>query len=230
MDKAKVVDVTEISPDVNQYTLRLEEGVFEGQPGQHTVISTDDGFRKPYSVLTLEEDEAVFMIRDVGNGGVSTYMAEQNVGDTVEVKSNINGNLTLDDPERPVAFISTGTGITPMIGMLQEYVREGSEDAHFIFGDKNTDQLLYKEMLEQYELVYDVESTYVLSRESWNGREGYVQEHINDVIEDAHKDTERDFYVCGVPPMVVATKEKLRELGVPDERIHSEGWEDNVVN
>lgn len=230
MDKAKVVDVTEISPDVNQYTLRLEEGVFEGQPGQHTVISTDDGFRKPYSVLTLEEDEAVFMIRDVGNGGVSTYMAEQNVGDTVEVKSNINGNLTLDDPERPVAFISTGTGITPMIGMLQEYVREGSEDAHFIFGDKNTDQLLYKEMLEQYELVYDVESTYVLSRESWNGREGYVQEHINDVIEDAHEDTERDFYVCGVPPMVVATKEKLRELGVPDERIHSEGWEDNVVN
>lgn len=230
MDKAKVVDVTEISPDVNQYTLRLEEGVFEGQPGQHTVISTDDGFRKPYSVLTLEEDEAVFMIRDVGNGGVSTYMAEQNVGDTVEVKSNINGNLTLDDPERPVAFISTGTGITPMIGMLQEYVREGSEDAHFIFGDKNTDQLLYKEMLEQYELVYDVESTYVLSRESWNGREGYVQEHINDVIDDAHEDTERDFYVCGVPPMVVATKEKLRELGVPDERIHSEGWEDNVVN
>lgn len=230
MDKAKVVDVTEISPDVNQYTLRLEEGVFKGQPGQHTVISTDDGFRKPYSVLTLEEDEAVFMIRDVGNGGVSTYMAEQNVGDTVEVKSNINGNLTLDDPERPVAFISTGTGITPMIGMLQEYVREGSEDAHFIFGDKNTDQLLYKEMLEQYELVYDVESTYVLSRESWNGREGYVQEHINDVIDDAHEDTERDFYVCGVPPMVVATKEKLRELGVPDERIHSEGWEDNVVN
>lgn len=230
MDKAKVVDVTEISSDVNQYTLRLEEGVFKGQPGQHTVISTDDGFRKPYSVLTLEEDEAVFMIRDVGNGGVSTYMAEQNVGDTVEVKSNINGNLTLDDPERPVAFISTGTGITPMIGMLQEYVREGSEDAHFIFGDKNTDQLLYKEMLEQYELVYDVESTYVLSRESWNGREGYVQEHINDVIDDAHEDTERDFYVCGVPPMVVATKEKLRELGVPDERIHSEGWEDNVVN
>lgn len=230
MDKAKIVDITKISPDVNQYTLQLEESTFEGKPGQHTVISTDDGFRKPYSVLTLEEDEAVFMIRDVGNGGVSTYMAEQDVGDTIKVKSNIKGNLTLNDPERPVAFISTGTGITPMLGMLQEYIREGSQDAHFIFGDKNTDQLLYKEMLEQYELIYDVESTYVLSRESWNGREGYVQEHINDVIDDAHEDTKRDFYVCGVPPMVVATKEKLRDLGVPDERIHSEGWEDNVVN
>lgn len=36
--------------------------------------------------------------------------------------------------------------------------------------------------------------------------------------------------LCGVPPMVVATKEKLSELGVPEERIHSEGWEDGVVN
>lgn len=230
MEEAKVVDITEISPDVNQYTLQLKHGVFDGEPGQHTVISTDDGLRKPYSVLTLDGNEAVFMIRDVDNGGVSTYMANQNVGDTVQVKPDITGNLTLEDPERPVAFISTGTGITPMIGMIQQYIRDGDKDAHFVFGDKNTNQLLYKGMLEQYELIYDVESTYVLSRESWSGREGYVQEHIDDVIDDVHEDTERDFYVCGVPPMVVATKEKLAELGVPKERIHSEGWEDNIVD
>lgn len=230
MEKATVVEIARLSPDVRQYTLELEEGDFDGQPGQHTVISTDDGFRKPYSVLTCDGNRAVFMIRDVGNGGVSSYMAEQEVGDTVEVKSDITGNLTLQDTERPVAFISTGTGVTPMIGMLQQYIRKGGEDAHFVFGDKNTDQLLYKEMLDQYELMYDVDSTYVLSREEWSGREGYVQEHLDEVIDDIHEDTERDFYVCGVPPMVVATKEKLRELGVPEERIHSEGWEDNVVN
>ncbi len=29
--------------------------------------------------------------------------------------------------------------------------------------------------------------------------------------------------------MVVQTKERLTELGTPDERVHSEGWEDSVV-
>lgn len=230
MEEAKVAEITRISPDVKQYTLELEDGEFTGEPGQHTVIAKPDGFRKPYSVLTLDGDRAVFMIRNVAEDGLSGYMASQEVGDTVQVKSDISGNLHLKDPSRPIALISTGTGLTPMMGILNEYVQEGEEDVHFIFGDKNTDQLLYKSMLEQYELLYDVESTYVLSREEWSGREGYVQEHINDVIDDTGEDTERDFYVCGVPPMVVATKEKLKELGVPEERIHSEGWEDGMVD
>ena len=29
--------------------------------------------------------------------------------------------------------------------------------------------------------------------------------------------------------MVVQTKERLAELGAPDERVHSEGWEDSAV-
>lgn len=38
-----------------------------------------------------------------------------------------------------------------------------------------------------------------------------------------------DFDVCGFPPMFVGTKTRLRELWAPDERIHSEGWEDSVI-
>lgn len=229
MDRATIVDISRISPDVRQYTVRLQDKKFDGLPGQHTVISKEDGFRKPYSVLTVKNKRAVFMIRDTQNGGVSTYMSERKVGDEINIKSNLTGNLTINSFERPVAFISTGTGVTPMIGMLQEYVQKGQRDAYFVFGDKNTDQLLYKDMLEQYEVIYDVQSTYVLSREEWSGRNGYVQEHIDEVIPDTHNETEIDFYVCGVPQMVVSTKEKLANLGVPEERIHSEGWEDGVT-
>lgn len=229
MRDATIVQKTKISPDVTQYTVELKNGKFSGEPGQHTVIAKPDGFRKPYSVLTLDGNRAVFMIRNVSEDGLSGYMASQEVGDTVQVNADISGNLHLKDPDRPIALISTGTGLTPMMGILNEYVKHGKEDVQFMFGDKNTDQLLYKGMLEQYELLYDVNSTYVLSRAEWSGREGYVQEHIDEVIEDTGEDTERDFYVCGVPPMVVATKEKLKQLNVPEERIHSEGWEDGVV-
>lgn len=232
MKESEIVQTTRISPDVKQYVLELkgDDDVFDGRPGQHTVIAKPDGFRKPYSVLTLNGNRAVFMIRNVAEDGVSGYMASREVGDTLQVKSQISGNLYLKNPDRPIALISTGTGLTPMMGILNEYVDRGQEDVHFIFGDKNTDQLLYKDMLEQYELLHNVNSTYVLSRENWRGREGYVQEHIEDIVDDVGENTERDFYVCGVPPMVVGTKEKLRELGTPEERIHSEGWEDGMVN
>ena len=225
LEEAVIENITRISPDVRQYTLSLKNEKFDGIPGGHTIISQPDGFKKPYSVLCVEGSRALFMIRDVKNGGVSTYMAEQEQGDTVLVDPDISGNLYLKNPDRPAALISTGTGITPMMGILQQYLREGESDLYFMFGDKSTDQLLYRETLKQYELLYDATSRYVLSREQWDGLNGYVQEHLYDVIPDTHSETERDFYICGVPPMVVATKEKLRELGVPSERIHSEGWE-----
>lgn len=230
MDDALIEDITRISPDVKQYVLRLKEETFSGKPGHHTIIEKDDGFKKPYSVLNLDDDRAVFMIRNVAEDGVSGYMDKRNVNDTISIKSDLRGNLHLRNSNRPIALISTGTGLTPMMGILNQYVQIGEEDVQFIFGDKNTDQLLYKEMLNQYEMLYDVNSTYVLSREDWSGRNGYVQEHINDIITDTNESTERDFYVCGVPPMVVATKKKLQELGVPSERIVSEGWEDGVVD
>jgi NAD(P)H-flavin reductase len=230
MEKATIVNLTKISPDVRQYTVQLSEGEFQGKPGQHTVIEKDDGFKKPYSVLNVDGDRSILMIRNSGGDGVSNYMSERSVGDSIKVKPNLSGNLYLKDPDRPISLISTGTGLTPMMGIMNRYVQEGNRDIKFIFGDKNTEQLLYKEMLEQYEILYDVESEYVLSRESWSGREGYVQEHIDDIVEDTGQNTSYDFYVCGVPPMVVSVKDKLNELGVPQERIHSEGWEDNVVD
>lgn len=230
MYEAKLTDVTRISPDVRQYQVELIDGELEGNHGQHVVISKPDGFTKPYTPIVLEESRLVFMIRNKKTGGVSEYMAQLETGDTIDVGDNVGGNLHLKDPSRPVALISTGTGITPMLGILSDYIEYGEKDVEFVFGDKNTDHLLYKSMLEQYEVRHNLNATYVLSRESWHGREGYVQEHIDDIIDDTHEETERDFYVCGVPPMVVATKERLSELGVPKNRIHSEGWEDSVVN
>lgn len=83
IEKATVVEITRISPDVRQYTLQLEEGTFDGNPGQHTVIGKPDRFKKPYSILTVDGNRAVFMIRNVADDGVSGYMASQEVGDTV---------------------------------------------------------------------------------------------------------------------------------------------------
>lgn len=220
---ATVTGITEISPDCKQYIVELDRGTFTGEAGQHTALQTDSGV-KPYSVLAVDGTRIGLMLRAYGTGGVADYMDARSVGDAVQVKPELTGNLTLQRTDRPAVFIGTGTGITPLIGLLQAYITGGGPRAVFMFGEKTRDQLLYKSLLEQYELTRSVEARFSLSREEWHGHTGYIQEQLPDVIESVGQDA--DYYACGVPAAVVAAKDRLDESGIPPNRVHTEGWED----
>ncbi len=224
--KATITGVTEISPDCKQYIVELNEGRFTGEAGQHTALQTDRGV-KPYSVLAVDEARIGLMLRAYGTDGVADYMDTQSVGDTVQVKPDLTGNLTLQQTDRPAVFIGTGTGITPIIGLLQAYIAGGGPQAVFMFGEKTRDQLLYKSLLEQYELTSSVDTRFSLSREEWHGHTGYIQEQLPEVVETIGKGA--NYYACGVPAAVVAAKDQLDELGVPPNRVHTEGWEEAHV-
>ena len=226
--EATVVSATDVTPDCKQFVLSLpDEESWEGNPGNHTVIRRENGDARPYSVLTHNGNQAVFMIRAYDVNGVADYIHNQGVGDIIEVNPTLRGNLHLQNENRPIVLIGTGTGLTPLIGILHEYLERGSEEALFLFGEKNKEQLMYKAMLEQLEVLHPLEARFSLSREEWSGHEGYAQEQLDSIVADYGADA--DYYLCGVPPAVVGGKEKLRELGVPDERIHSEGWEESQV-
>lgn len=224
--RATVTSITEISPDCKQYIVELTEGTFTGEAGQHTALKVDSGV-KPYSVLAVDGAKIGLMLRAYGTDGVADDMDARSVGDTVQVKPELTGSLTLRGTDRPAVFVGTGTGITPIIGLLQAYLEGGGPQAVFAFGEKTRDQLLYKSLLEQYELTGPVETRFSLSREEWHGHTGYVQEHLPEVAETVGQDA--DYYVCGVPAAVVAAKDQLDELGVPPDRVHTEGWEDAHV-
>jgi 2-polyprenylphenol hydroxylase and related flavodoxin oxidoreductases len=225
-DDATITDVTEISPDCKQYIIELNDGSFTGEAGQHTAIQTDNGV-KPYSVLAVDETRIGLMLRAYGTDGVADYMDARSAGDTVQVKTRLTGSLTLRRTDRPAVFIGTGTGITPLIGLLQAYIAKDGPQAVFMFGEKNRDQLLYKSLLEQYELTNPVETRFSLSREEWHGHTGYIQDQLPGVIDTVGEDV--DYYACGVPAAVVAAKDRLDELGVPADRVHTEGWEEARV-
>lgn len=223
---ATITRITRVSPDCKQYTVSVDDAEFTGEPGQHTALRTDAG-TKPYSVLAVDDDRIILLIRAYGTDGVADYMDARSVGDTVEVDPALRGNLTLQRTDAPAVFIGTGTGITPIIGLLHAYVTRGGPQAVFMFGEKTREQLLYKSLVEQYELVHPVEARFSLSREDWHGHTGYIQEQLPAVRDTVGADA--DYYACGVPAAVVAAKEQLTELGVASDRVHTEGWEDAQV-
>jgi len=230
---ATIVDKYPITPDVSGFRLRVPDHTFDFKPGQHTTIQFERGGKtvtRPYTPTNLPgTNELMLTIKRYDDGLGSSYMHTRRPGDEVTI-GPIEGSLTLNDPDRDVAFFATGTGVTPMLSLLRQYLKEGSGHAHVLFGEKTESSIIHRGTFN--ELAADnnqLDVTFTLSDPNWEwtGRIGYVQEHLDDCFDSF---TDRDFYVCGVPPMVVQTKERLTELGAPDDRIHSEGWEDSVVD
>lgn len=227
-----VVDTYDLTPRVKGFRLQGDHP-FEFDPGQHTTVrfeASDETVVRPYTPTNLPgTDQLTLTIKRYEDGFASSYMHTKEPGDQIII-GPIEGNLTLDDPERDVAFLASGTGITPLLAICRQYLQEGSGDAHVVLGERTADEIIHRGTLN--ELAADnpnLSVTFTLSDPEWDwlGRIGYVQEHLEDLFTDFES---RDFYICGVPQMVVQTKETLRDLGTPDERIHSEGWEDGVVD
>lgn len=231
MVEVRIRSIHRMTPRVKQFQLeRRDGGTFDFDPGQHTQLHFEqDGEEvvRPYTATSLPGTAMITLaIKRYDDGTASVYMHERSQGDTIEIEEP-DGNLYLRDLDRDVVLVSSGTGITPMVAMLRKYLRDGSGDVHFLFGEKTQEDVVYRETLDGLEAEHDqLTVAYSLSQEDWDGYTGHVQEHLEDALDSFEG---RDFYACGVPGMVVDTKEVLRERGVPDEHVFSEGWEEDEV-
>jgi ferredoxin-NADP reductase len=240
-----VTSVHQLTPTVEQFVLEADGYTFEFDPGQHTHVrfdrsespaadeesgDGDDEVVRPYTATAMPGSDTITLaIKRYPDGTASTWMHERTPGDVIDIEE-LGGNLYLRNLDSDVAFVSTGTGITPMVAMAKQYVREGTGHAHFFFGEKDEEHVIYRETLDQLAADYPTfDVTYVLSDadEGWPGAEGHVQEHLADYVDDFGG---RDFYVCGVPQMVVETQEYLDEQGVDDDSVYVEGWEGDEVS
>jgi ferredoxin-NADP reductase len=231
--EAEIVDVYDLTPKVKGFRLRVPGHEFEFEPGQHTTVrfeSGDETVVRPYTPTNLPgTDELALTIRRYEDGLASSYMHTKRPGDKVTI-GPIEGNLKLADPDQDVAFLASGTGITPLLSILRQYLRDGTGHAHVVLGEKREETIIHRGMLNEMAANYpNLDVTFTLSDPNWEwtGRVGYVQEHLEELFDEFNN---RDFYICGVPPMVVQTKQKLLDLGTPEEGVHSEGWEDEVVD
>ncbi|WP_254525608.1 ferredoxin--NADP reductase [Natrinema caseinilyticum] len=229
-----ITSIHQMTPRVKQFVIEADRE-FEFDPGQHTTVQferdepgedEDEQVVRPYTpTSTPAANTFTLAIKRYDDGTASVYMHDRDPGDIVTF-GDLDGNLTLRNADEDVVFVSTGTGITPMMAMLKQYLETGTGEVQFFYGEKTQEDLMYRETLDQLVTEHDrLSVVYSLSEEDWVGPTGHVQTHLEDRLDGL----ERDFYVCGVPQMVVDTKDHLADLGVPDDRVFSEGWEEGEI-
>jgi len=120
---------------------------------------------------------------------------------------------------RKLALIAGGIGITP-IRPLAEQARAEGKDVVVLCSAASPEDIIFQEELEKlsgpnFKLVFIVSNG-----SKWSGERGRInQEKIERLLPDY---AERDFFVCGPPPMIKSLRVILKELKIKTSRIYFE--------
>ncbi|MCA1064112.1 NO-inducible flavohemoprotein [Rossellomorea sp. AcN35-11] len=154
-------------------------------------------------------------------GKVSNYLHDRmEVGSEMDVSAPA-GDFYLEDHTTPVAFISGGVGITPMMSMLEMVAQTKPErPTAFIHASKHEGVHAFRgEVDALMGGLLNGEACYIYENPSDGAHHrGYV----NKEILSKYIDRETECYVCGPAPFMKAVITTLKELGVEEEKIHFE--------
>ena len=193
-------------------------------PGQYVNLGVPgSGQHRSYSFSSRPgASEASFLIRNIPNGLMSNWLTEQAaVGDRMTFFGP-SGSFFLRSVERPVIMLAGGTGLAPLLSMLEVLADQGMDHPiHLIYGVTQDGDLVEIKRLAglQARLPSLTWASCVSDSASQHPLKGYVTHHLTDEHLNAG---DCDIYLCGPPPMVEAVRLFLREKGVTPAHFHYE--------
>lgn len=217
---AKVIERQFLSEEMFALHLRTDSKA-SFIPGQFFMVKLAGIGTRAYSAANpVDGNKLTFIIKIVPDGKVSQQLAYSDVVDL-----NIDGpygtsGLTLADEEKSV-FIAGGSGIAPMLSMVQTLIRQQYEKPIFVFyGSRIEDELIIAKELfgEATNLTLINVLSDSLPGSDWQGETGYIHDVLPKYLDDL---TSTEFYLCGPPVMINAMQKLLMvENGVSFSKIH----------
>lgn len=204
--------------------------------GQHLTLKKDingEDTRRSYSICSCPLDPDITVaIKKIDGGAFSTYANDKlQVGDTIEVMPP-HGNFYVPlDPknERSYVAFASGSGITPILSIIETTLRtEQKSEFTLFYGNRKSSTIIFQEELEALKnrfmgrfSLYHVLSKERQESDLFNGRIDHKKiESFSRVFFDATKVDH--FFTCGPEEMMLAVKDQLKQLNVPEDRIHLE--------
>jgi ferredoxin-NADP reductase len=238
---ATITEREDVSPGVARLRIRPDDGVPSFEPGQYLALGLEvDGrpLQRPYSTASArgETDALEFLVRLVPGGALTPRLWPLRAGDRLRL-GRPKGLFTADaaDPRRPV-YVATGTGIAPLLSMLETRLRETDDGPPasrpiMIHGVARAADLAWRGRLEALAARGRIAYVPAVSRpadpanEGWTGATGRVDSLLPSILAAAGADSDATVaFICGNPGMTDAAGVALRAFGLADEAIRSEAY------
>ena len=211
---------------------------FDFKPGQFVMIYTDevkspnDPNRPKLSSMSICNAphqkgyvELCIRMHEKPGPSVSRFIRDNvKAGGKLKVKGPF-GVFGMAQNHTQAVFVSTGTGIAPMMSMLRHLIfTKFSGKIIFFYGCRNQNDFLYKEELfKAAKENKNVDLQIIFSREKYNDKQGYVQDLLK-AYNFANDKNTTHVYLCGNPTAVTEEKKVLNEIGFKEENLHDEKW------
>ncbi|MBN8488801.1 MAG: 2Fe-2S iron-sulfur cluster binding domain-containing protein [Burkholderiales bacterium] len=157
-------------------------------------------------------------------GKGSSYMHLLKPGDTVHYSGPF-GDFALQSGGREKVFIGGGAGMAPLRAMLQSLLAGGAKERlHFWYGARTVAEAPYVGEMEALAARHANFHWKLVSSEEGQGGAGNAGKLVHlaareELLALGLDLGACDFYLCGPPAMLSATRKMLRELGVKDGQV-----------
>ncbi|MGL4178172.1 MAG: ferredoxin reductase [Dermatophilaceae bacterium] len=217
--RGRVLDVRPETRDSATLVIRPGRGWLGHVPGQYVRIGVDvDGVRhwRAYS-LTHRADGAVaagippgciaITPKVIDGGTVSTHLVRRTTPGTLVMLDQATGEFTLPSPvPRRALFLTAGSGITPVIGMLRNHLPELADVVH-VHCAPTADAVMFAGELRSLAATGRVDLTLNLDDEH-----GVLDlDRLDALVPDWR---ERETWVCGPTGLLDAAEARWAAAGV----------------
>ncbi len=220
--KGRVIRIENETAVTKRYWIEVPElTAFDFIPGQFVTLDLPIHEKankrwRSYSIASWPDGTNVFeliIVLDKKGAGTNYIFHEVAVGSELTFRG-AQGVFSLKEPlDKDIFLICTGTGIAPFRSMAQHIKNKNipHKNITLIFGCRTKDTLLYYD--EMKKLEQDLPGfSYIptLSRETWEGRTGYVHNIYEELCMDKKPAV---FLLCGWRGMIDEAKQRILDMG-----------------
>ncbi len=186
-----------------------------GQFAQLRVPGTDQWRSYSFAHAPRSGNEVEFLVRMLPDGVMSDYLRQRaKPGDRLGFRAS-RGSFFLRSASRPVLLIAGGTGLSAILAIAEQLVRNGAtQPIRIAYGVTTEEDLVLLPRLEQLAANHAAlrwECVVLRPSPQWRGRVGVATDLLS---KRDLADGRADVYACGPPAMVDAVRTWLNANGL----------------
>lgn len=223
--RLRVVDIIDETEDARSITFEAVDGPqpIPYRPGQFLTFRVPDGeshLARCYSLCSSPAeslDRLTVTVKRIPGGRGSAWLCDAlTVGDEVEALKP-TGRFTPATLDQDLLLVAAGSGVTPVMSILSSALQRAHHHVTVFYANRDERSVIFAGRLAALEREYPDRLTVLHWLESVQGvpDPGLLAGRLAPYAD-------REAYVCGPAPFMVAVSKALMALDVPTSRVHTE--------
>ena len=227
--KMRIVSITDETVDTKTFRLEFcdplkgEQFVFRaGQFGLYSVFGAGEA---TFCVASSPTEKGYIECSVKRTGKVTNELHQCNEGDIIGFRGPYGNWFPIDQMQgKNLLFVAGGIGLAPLNSLIRNCLdlRDQFKDISILYGARSVDDLVYKERLEAWQQMEDVQTLYTVDpggeTPEWKGEVGFVPTVLTNMKPEPENTA---VVLCGPPIMIKYVLVSLVELGFSPESAYT---------